>query len=465
MKLLIFFTLIFSAWAQQQEPTPDPLISVIRSHCTYKFTDTKNTQAVIDMYLTAFERTDGRAYYQDVENQVHNLSWSWKYYFDCTPEFYTHNGPWSKRIEAIQKKGYRGEMRSLSKAIKEEQQFRDIEPLWNEVQQYAAKLGISPNTFIRQRKLEECLANGKQAANSNKLSCTEINNGSSLGPTRNQDSTGWCYAFATADLLSHYYGQELSATDIAVNYNQQSFWRSLLQSGLADFSLTTVTELALDSGVCLEEELPASDYIFSLKYSYGPTLKELQSLLKKAHRKKIEATDLCEACQHDIAQIFPATTLEELNDIIKASRNPLDELFEYSCQEQSFPQPLPAVKDDYRGLFGENIDRVMSTIDTQLNHGKILSISYNAHFLATENYTHGSKNIFNSAPNHASTVVGRRFNEATGACDYLIRNSWGNSCSEYIEEYKDQCSNGQIWVPAYELRENLSRIIYLEEQI
>ena len=52
-----------------------------------------------------------------------------------------------------------------------------------------------------------------------------------------------------------------------------------------------------------------------------------------------------------------------------------------------------------------------------------------------------------SGANHASLIVGRKFNEITGECDYILRNSWGKKDCEnnYAENYKcDAYGNAYI---------------------
>lgn len=55
----------------------------------------------------------------------------------------------------------------------------------------------------------------------NKAKCSKRKDLRSQGPVevRDQDSIGWCYAFAAADLLSYRTGKMVSASDIALTYN------------------------------------------------------------------------------------------------------------------------------------------------------------------------------------------------------------------------------------------------------
>jgi hypothetical protein len=58
---------------------------------------------------------------------------------------------------------------------------------------------------------------------------------------------------------------------------------------------------------------------------------------------------------------------------------------------------------------------------------------------------------------HASVVVGRRPGR-TGACEYLVRNTYGLSCNGYPWD----CVDGQIWIPESELFKNTLSAVWIE---
>jgi len=69
-----------------------------------------------------------------------------------------------------------------------------------------------------------------------------------------------------------------------------------------------------------------------------------------------------------------------------------------------------------------------------------------------------------SCGKHASLIVGRRFNQETRKCEFLVRNSWGSRCPEsYVtrEEggYITQCDeNGQLWINSEDLASAMYRM-------
>lgn len=64
----------------------------------------------------------------------------------------------------------------------------------------------------------------------------------------------------------------------------------------------------------------------------------------------------------------------------------------------------------------------------------------------------------NDCGNHASLIIGSKFNKTTKKCDFLIRNTWGTGCS-YHKDFK--CESGSIWVDHETLEKNTYRVQHL----
>ena len=68
---------------------------------------------------------------------------------------------------------------------------------------------------------------------------------------------------------------------------------------------------------------------------------------------------------------------------------------------------------------------------------------------------------------HYSVLIGRRWNvkahRGQGACEYLIRNSWGEQCDSYHDAWSkpEYCGKGNIWVDGSALLENTDELNYL----
>ncbi|MCC7440029.1 MAG: hypothetical protein IT285_00260 [Bdellovibrionales bacterium] len=60
---------------------------------------------------------------------------------------------------------------------------------------------------------------------------------------------------------------------------------------------------------------------------------------------------------------------------------------------------------------------------------------------------------------HAVVVAGRRWNESSGRCQFLVRNSWGTSCAGYPSEL--DCEQGSLWVDEADVGESTFNLTWL----
>jgi hypothetical protein len=56
---------------------------------------------------------------------------------------------------------------------------------------------------------------------------------------------------------------------------------------------------------------------------------------------------------------------------------------------------------------------------------------------------------------HTALLTGRRWNEKTNTCQFLIRNSLGPNCSIYLNEFKKDCDQGNLWINEDILKRNI----------
>ena len=95
----------------------------------------------------------------------------------------------------------------------------------------------------------------------------------------------------------------------------------------------------------------------------------------------------------------------------------------------------------------------MDTMNQQLDASNIVGISYLFSFMK-------NSYDYNFSSRHASTVVGRNYNEKTGDCEYLVRNSWGANCDSYDSKFV--CHDGHVLVPEYALERALGGVGYMK---
>ena len=79
-----------------------------------------------------------------------------------------------------------------------------------------------------------------------------------------------------------------------------------------------------------------------------------------------------------------------------------------------------------------------------------ISISFASSFLTGRNGEH-----------HAVNIIGCRTNG--NLTEYLLQNSWGQSCSSYKSSLQSKCSQGRVWVPATGLLNNATEINWISK--
>ncbi len=61
--------------------------------------------------------------------------------------------------------------------------------------------------------------------------------------------------------------------------------------------------------------------------------------------------------------------------------------------------------------------------------------------------------------NHESTVAAMRWNDRIGRCEFLLRNSWGDSCGDYKKEIASRCGKAGAWLTESEVRNFATTVI------
>lgn len=64
---------------------------------------------------------------------------------------------------------------------------------------------------------------------------------------------------------------------------------------------------------------------------------------------------------------------------------------------------------------------------------------------------------------HASVIIGRRFISETGACEFLVRDSYGPNCNDVDgkPKYAWPCENGNVWIPSDKLLRSASSVTWI----
>lgn len=284
------------------------------------------------------------------------------------------------------------------------------------------------------------------------LESDEVN----LNNVRNQDSVGWCYAYTAADLLSFKFKKRISA--VSLYKSGQEIAKDIKDpvGNGGDIGDSIRSYIAKNNGLCLEEDLPSSDFKFCLDRYYSDFL---NNLLTVVNENRLDAELNANQCfRHDLEAAFPGVNVA----FIKSHGN-RKELIESLYNQQCKKISLKNVKVQTATLYIERSPAsvLLKNIDDQLSKGNLIGIGYDYNKL----------NGDESSGGHASVLVGRRTNPDSGACEYLVRNSWGKECNLYEGEglscHKNCDGNGcrysgHFWVSSDRLANSLFDVTYLK---
>lgn len=318
----------------------------------------------------------------------------------------------------------------------------------------------------------------EQARLLRKETCTDVINVKepiALDRPKDQDTIGWCYSYTASDLVAHVLGKEPSAVHMATLMNDKFLFKmfGVKEGGWTD----TVIKEMIKEGMCLEKNLPSTDYKFVKQgYDLKQLFDEIITLSKKYYQTPNHPNDdnfpstpkkeytqeeiLVELCSKrnnllkGMGELFPNASLSQISEILLKSDPSVafKKIADLSC---------PIEKgSDVKNLRVKTVStdaNIFPTMDQELSKGNILGLHYSAEVLSS--YKKGS-----TFANHASSIVGRRFNPKTQSCEYLLRNSWGKTCGGYDKNY--ECKDGHVWIAEefFKYKDAIAEVIYVEKK-
>ena len=302
--------------------------------------------------------------------------------------------------------------------------------------------------------------------------CSTVDLRRDLGPVRNQGNVGWCYANAAADLLSHRFrkelkGHQVSAIAVALEYNANLFFMDSLGEG-GSSALAVLTYLKSSSrhnSLCLqaaEDQLMNSGLDQGLKQKLEALqkLKRLYDLQAKdgkqfqsfySHWKKLKDAG-------SILFTLPEQTLTSILQNSDTDDFPL-KVKQALCRNRSITVNAQDVGVSVLSHWLPFVSQkdVVSEINDQLNQRNILGVSYYASILES------AATPAKTGTEHASVLAGRKWNEKTNTCEYLVRNFWGSGCYEGAYKNKNiRCEAGYFWIRESDLKKSMFAATYLE---
>lgn len=294
---------------------------------------------------------------------------------------------------------------------------------------------------------------------------------------RSQDSIGWCYGFAAADLLSAKTNQAISAAHTSALYNKDVrnnfFWRlaykfspgsfdEVYEGGFVKKALKSVRN---NNQVCLEADFP---YDANMRGEFHNLVQSLENLKEMIQNKSINDDQKCYALREfvnyqdevsiEVNELYAALLNENLNIVLEeiASRRCGEnqiEIPDLEFSSKSMPSLSRFSNESAEDATQRHVRRLTSffkTIDEKLNSGSPLSVDYNV------------KHVTHMDGLHASVLVARRWKN--GRCEFKIRNSWGTGCSSYDRNEISECNSreGSFWVSDQKFYEMVDNITYID---
>lgn len=270
---------------------------------------------------------------------------------------------------------------------------------------------------------------------------------------RNQGPSENCFAYAAADLISFKIKKVVSARSLAFHYHNnlkpfRLIWLvNLLKKGSkmrGGFVKDTI-ETAKRVGYCLENEVP-SEFLTDEIHIY-----EALSILEDDIASMKSRDLMCEDQKELISHLYPALNLA--SDVTKALFLSLQRKMD--CSRRILDPSLNILSK----LRLKDRQKFIPEIDDLLNSAHPVSISFRGDAL----FAVDNPNPKLSVNSHISLVIGRRFNNTNGICEYLIRNSWGNNCEKINSHNKRTvCENGYIWMPRTSLGKVVTGTTWIE---
>ncbi len=218
-----------------------------------------------------------------------------------------------------------------------------------------------------------------------------------------QGSIGWCYGYSAADLLTVEAGVPLSPSHVSSVYNSSIRSNLLWRLGYNIYSLFNGGRETYEGGFigkAAREAMKASPVCEHNKIDKYTHLIGLLEVTKN----RVKANELSEeeACAF-IRYSLPNVNVETenfMNDFISKNLNDtLESMLRENCKTVEIPKRKTKVLN--RPIFWGKKKHV-NKVNDLLNSGKPLGISYNV------------RHISNMSGYHASTVIGRRWNN--GKC-------------------------------------------------
>ena len=284
---------------------------------------------------------------------------------------------------------------------------------------------------------------------------------------RNQGETSWCFAHAASDLLQYQYhlDEQISAADIAINYSQADISKVIklfknignteVRKGPPETGFISIAiKKIIPQGYCPESVLP-SDFWTRVNGADGVQSKKeiLQSILETYElQTKIQSGEISDVAKMPAYFIFSHINRDQFFDILKRSSHQqvLVDLRNAACVNER----KPFGKSFEGHTFHRRGRNMFQKMNASLDDGKPVTVDFFDDLIF--HYDHPRRRV---ADLHTVLVYGKKFNEDSQECQYMLKDSHGAQCTKY--DPKIPCEDGYLWVPESKLyRAVTSQLIF-----
>lgn len=368
-----------------------------------------------------------------------------------------------------------------------------------------------PSTILQGEARHQKLVNKALQTANDPTNCKNNKIGySKLGPTRDQNYTGWCYAYGAADLATFYSGHKISATDIAIRYSSNAKIAKKIEKDLNDYFPSTCNNfestadiqggfpgeafnLANQEGFCDENRVESQnsphfilDEMRQVERSYtsqtGCPTRSLLSIVKgQSDARMIFET----TARNSFLKGEPSEKDQLLAKWVQSYKEPSKEKFwksvlDASCMKRS-KLTMKAIDSYYDP---RNSYESLAPIQQKINAGEpaVLALDIKPFLKETfaERIQYLSKTIKDKAAlkkavceeymslfgaYHALTVIGQQYNSVTQKCELILRNSWGGDCKSFNEKLRCERGSGNLYAPIDDLLPQIRELTTVEKKL
>ena len=283
---------------------------------------------------------------------------------------------------------------------------------------------------------------------------------------RDQDSVGWCGAYASSDSLSYTVGEPVSAIDTSINFfSNSNYYKPNKLNELSSIFLDSAPTLAKSEGYCPESVLPSNKTL-----STNLTSKNLSLLLSSfqsiydSYVAQGRPSNFCVSCTpayaNNVKSFLPTATEKVIKEVLKKNQteslSAFKDLLDKLCEGKRIKVDKSVVRLT-RQTLGSKI--FSNLIDDALDNDSMPSIGINSSYFVNPKYLQGGNF------DHAMVVVAKRKNK-DNKCEYLIRNSYGRGCIYYNNEIAKKCdpSKGTFWMAEEQLNIGVLEIMVVKNE-